>query len=476
MARTEKINACELRMGTARLDGSFYCSDGERTRRLLETYGLHTDTLEKITASITNEGRGRRIYVKDRSSGVQFLSSSHILLAEFDAAPYVSRRTPNLSQMILQEGWTLVSCSGTVGNVAFAHADFEGKAASQHVMRVAPNERIRSGYLFAWLSSKAGVALLKRGTYGSVIPTIEPPTVLDIPVARFADSIEETIHQRIKLAAVKRVKANQKLREARDQVYQETSLPRIEAPVGRNLAGLRTYTVSQSSLGTRFEGRYHDLVVRNMERAISNNSHCGSLPLFRCASTMFLPSRGKWADVSVGGLPLVGSGEMFSARPIASRHVSTTLSPGARELVVHQNDILVARSGQIYSILGDAILVGRSLAGKAVTEHAIRIRPDPFILHPGFLYAFLSLPDYGYGQIVRTAYGTSIPSLSVDEMKGIVVPLPEEGPRNAIGEEVLQAIDLRDQANDLEDEAQELLERALDEATGGAWSKLALQN
>jgi type I restriction enzyme S subunit len=155
---------------------------------------------------------------------------------------------------------------------------------------------------------------------------------------------------------------------------------------------------------------------------------------------------------------------MFAARPIPSRYVSLRLSPGVRALVVEQNEILVARSGQIYSVLGDVVLTGRSLAGKAVTEHAIRVRPRSSVIHPGFLYAFLSLPDYGYTQIVRTAYGTSVPSLSVTELGDIAVPMPLPGDRDIIGQGILRAIGLRDEANELEDQAQAILAKQLNAA------------
>jgi hypothetical protein len=164
----------------------------------------------------------------------------------------------------------------------------------------------------------------------------------------------------------------------------------------------------------------------------------------------------------------MGTGDMFSARPKPHRHVSRRI-PGIESLLVDKGTILIAKSGQIYSILGDSVLAGRSLAGIAMSWHALRVVPDASLLHPGFLFAFLSLPDYGYGQIAATAYGTSIPEVSTEHVKQMLVPVPEKGACDEIGAEVELAIELRDQANDLEDEAQALLRQALDAATGAPW-------
>lgn len=459
--RTDVIPASRLGQDGLRLDGAYYCSAGEDTRRVLRRSSIHLDTVRDVSSDIFIGGRSRRLYVTEPTSGVQFLSSSDMLLADLTTVPFVSHKQPGLEGLILQRGWTLISRSGTIGKVVYANDDLAGKAASEHIMRVVPNARILPGYLFAWLASPAGVALIKQNTFGSVIPTIEPAYVADLPVPRLDERLEISIHEQVERAAAKRCEANVRLCRARLRIYEVTGLPiHHHFPVGRNLAGPRTYSIDHSIVGTRLEARYHDSIVRQLENQIRDNQRCAWAPLGECAE-VFLPDRGKWINVSAGGIPLVGSGDMFLARPVASRHVSAQLSPHVTQLLVQTDDILVARSGQIYSILGDTVMVGRHLAGKAVSEHAIRVRARPVAINPGYLYAFLSLADYGYGQIIRTAYGTSIPSLSVGEMPQILVPLAGTSDQLDIGSDVMLAVELRDEANDLEDEAQRILSAAL---------------
>lgn len=472
MIRTELVSTGELHQRDQRLDAAFYCSGGAKARKALASSSIRLQPLASVCVpeGIYIPHRFKRPYVRDPEYGVPYLTGSDIVLADpLQGCAYLSRRPgmiPDKERLVLRPGTILVTSSGDPGRAVFVNELFAGAIGSPDILRIVPDAaRIPPGYLFAFLASDIGRGLLTQGTYGGVIPHIEAVHVLDLPVPRLDGSIELAIHERIEQAAAKRVEANRKLQRARARIYEITGLPRYErAPVGRNLAGARTFTVSHSSLGHRLEARYHDVLVREMQERIRLNSACDCILLKDCTSALFLPARGKWINVSVDGIPLVGSGDMFSARPTVSRHVSATLSPGIRDLIVHEGDILVARSGQIYSILGDVVLVSRGLAGKAVTEHAIRVRPDPSIVHPGYLFAFLSLPDYGYGQMIRTAYGTSIPSLSVDDMAEVLVPLPNRELRDAIGKEVVAAIEMRDEANDLEDEAQDILSRALTEA------------
>lgn len=468
MIRTESISATELRQRDLRLEGSFYCSNGGRIRHLLVSSKLRICTLGELCNGdgLYIPHRFKRPYVRDRNQGLQYITGSSIGLADpLHNCLYLSRNPfliPGRERLMLRPDTILVTSSGETGNVAYVSELFEGAIGSPDLLRAEPDTtKISPGYLYAFLASTIGRDLLTQGTYGGVIPHIESDHVVDLPVPRLNLEIEAAIHQKVKEAVAKRTKANSIMRKARSMIYKSSGLsPYENAPVGRNLKGVRTFSVSSSSLNNRLEARFHDIFVREIQSIIQNNERCGWIYLNQCAE-IFLPPRGKWMNVSVGGIPLIGSGEMFSSRPKASRNISAVHSPTAKGLIVHEYDVLVARSGQIYSILGDAVIVGRTLAGKAVSEHAIRILAHPSTIHPGYLYAFLTLPDYGYSQIIRTAYGTSIPSLSVDDMQSIKVPLPSRSEQDAIGDEVLRAIDLLDAANELEDGAQEMLQSAL---------------
>ena len=99
--------------------------------------------------------------------------------------------------LVIDEGWTLITRSGTIGRMAYARPEMRGMAGSEHFIRVVPDvNAIRPGYLFAYLSSRFGLPLVVGGTYGAIIQHIEPQHIADLPVPIAPDRIQDAAHQR----------------------------------------------------------------------------------------------------------------------------------------------------------------------------------------------------------------------------------------------------------------------------------------
>ena len=130
----------------------------------------------------------RRNYVTDPEHGVPFLTSSGILLADLSTLPLLSKKdahSSRLSYLRLREGMTLISCSGSIGRMAYTRPEMEGIWSSQDVLKVVPDpDHILPGYLYAFLSSKFGAPLVVGGTYGAIIQHIEPHHIANLPVPR----------------------------------------------------------------------------------------------------------------------------------------------------------------------------------------------------------------------------------------------------------------------------------------------------
>lgn len=172
------MNPCGLRF-----DSSYHLSDGVTVKRNIAASPYPFMLIGKAAERIFIGGRARRVYVKDRKHGIPFLSSSDILQADLENVKLASKKyTPNIEEMTLQKGWTLITRSGTIGNCAFANAKHAQKLASEHVIRLVPNNILRQGYIYAYLASKPGYSLLTQGTFGAVIQHIEPAFVASLPI------------------------------------------------------------------------------------------------------------------------------------------------------------------------------------------------------------------------------------------------------------------------------------------------------
>jgi type I restriction enzyme S subunit len=121
----------------------------------------------------------RRVYVPPRFArnyvaqeyGVPLLQGSQLPLIRPYGLQYISKtRTKNIEKWIIRPRWVLVTCSGTVGRVGISTETQDGWAASQHILRIIPNEDIwNPGFLALFLRTAFGQHQLKAGIYGGVV-------------------------------------------------------------------------------------------------------------------------------------------------------------------------------------------------------------------------------------------------------------------------------------------------------------------
>lgn len=147
--------------------------------------------LKNASEDIFRPGIFKRNYVKD---GVDFLGGSDIAKSIPDSDKKLSKRnTPNFKELILKEDWILVTCGGTIGTSVLVNSYLATKLASQHILRVIP-KNIKTGYLYAFLSSEIGVKVIQSFTYGSVIPQIEPHHLTLVPLPLLDEELMDRIH------------------------------------------------------------------------------------------------------------------------------------------------------------------------------------------------------------------------------------------------------------------------------------------
>ena len=144
----------------------------------------------RISKEIILPGRFKRVYVEE-GFGKIFIGGKQ--LGELDPANKkylsVSHHEKQIEgQLAIQEGMTLVTCSGTIGRVALVGRHWDGWTASQHILRVVPASPDISGYLYMWLSSVWAKPLIVRNSYGAVIDEISDAQLASVPVPILRDA------------------------------------------------------------------------------------------------------------------------------------------------------------------------------------------------------------------------------------------------------------------------------------------------
>jgi len=166
-----------------RLDAGYFNPDVDKMLAAISQAGMRAETLGSIASRVFIPARFARVYVAS-DHGVPFLQGSHVVHLQPANLKYLSREAhKNLDQWIIRSGWLLVTCSGTIGNVTICPPEWDSWAASQHILRIIPNEKkCPSGYLCSFLASPLGQAQLMAKIYGGVVDEITEEQVASVKV------------------------------------------------------------------------------------------------------------------------------------------------------------------------------------------------------------------------------------------------------------------------------------------------------
>jgi type I restriction enzyme S subunit len=85
-------------------------------------------------------------------------------------------------------------------------------------------------------------------------------------------------------------------------------------------------------------------------------------------------------------------------------------------------------------------------------------------MSPGYIYAWLS-SDYGQRLVKRYSYGSVILEIDKEMLESVPIPIPSADIRGKIGDLVLRANELRDQAWRIERDAIQELESLIEGGT-----------
>lgn len=352
------MNPCGLRF-----DSSYHLSDGVTVKRDIAASPYPLMLIGKAAERIFIGGRARRVYVKDRNHGIPFLSSSDILQADLENVKLASKKyTPNIEEMTLQKGWTLITRSGTIGNCAFANAKHAQKLASEHVIRLVPNNILKQGYIYAYLASKPGYSLLTQGTFGAVIQHIEPAFVASLPIPVLPEAFQQEVDNLIQESARLR-------EEATDALDKAISYFNQEYPIKDRTSVC--YTKKLKSLELGFAAYNNNIEVDGFIAKYDSNS----LKIADITSSVFAPPLFKHIYLSQdNGYPFMTGSELTKFNMRYYRWLSPRGVKNIKDYVVKKGTLLLYKSGTTDGgILGNVFIADKKLDGCCLSDHVIRI-------------------------------------------------------------------------------------------------------
>lgn len=450
-----------------RLDPRPYLSGAYQARKLLERLPC-TEPLRSLTRpqdGIFHPGRVIRQWVTDPDYGVPFFSSTDILEADFSYLPLVSKKSAKENpQLLIQPYWTLITRSGTVGRTAYSRPDAAGFACSEHVMRVVANpDRIRSGYLHAFLASRYGAPLIESAAYGAIVQHIEPHHIENLEIPRLGEDVESRIHGLIQEAAQLRVSFQAGVVAATEDLFTSAGLPELldlqwqKQP--RDL-GFRAPRVDATTLrALNFSPRAQRII-----NALRSVPHCTLGEICeREGGTLRTGARFKRIDADPEcGVRLIGQRQAFWVRPLG-RWINATHAP--KDIRQSNETVLIAAHGTLgeNEVYGRSIFVtGRWLA-HAFSQDFVRVRSGDENFSGAYLFALLR-SESAFRMLRSMSVGGKQQEYHTKLLRELPVPLCMPADRERIAERVRRAYRDRDLADGKENEALRLLDEAVQEA------------
>ncbi|NJL36211.1 MAG: restriction endonuclease subunit S [Leptolyngbyaceae cyanobacterium SM1_4_3] len=467
------VMASWMESNQRRLDGSPYLSGAFEAKVILERLPKEKrQHLREVTQGglkgIFNGPRFARSYVDDPDYGVPFLGSTDILAADLSNLAMISKKQVKARpELLIDEGWTLITCSGTIGRMVYSRADMKGMAGSQHFMRVVPDRtKIPPGYLYAYLSSKFGVPLVVSGTYGAIIQHIEPHHIADLPVPRLGDAIEAEVHELVEEAAKLRTQASALLYSAIQKLEDTAGLPHL--PRNYIHSEPDTSVASSRLLVSRLDGLFHSSYHKSALDPLTKLPESLRTTVGEMAKSIVEPTRFKRVQVDNAehGIPFFGTASIMWVEPEPAYYIPKKMA-GINEYVVTGKTVLIPRSGQLSGIIGHPVLPYGPMIGGAVSEHGIRVMADSEII-AGYLFIAL-VSEYGRRQLKPRAFGSSIPTLDVNMICQVIIPKLPDQYIEEIGDAGWQTSQLRSKAIEKEHQARKTVETAIEK---GAASNL----
>jgi type I restriction enzyme S subunit len=225
---------------------------------------------------------------------------------------------------------------------------------------------------------------------------------------------------------------------------------------------VRNYTTNFNDLNLRLDCSYHLPIFNYILNHISQyGSEIQYLKNQQLTKSIILPGRFKriYVETEANGIKFIGGKQINDLNPTSEKFLSKSIHNTrlGKELLLHENCILITRSGTI----GKVSIVPKHWENWAANEHIIRVFSNNNDL-AGYMYCWLN-SDYGKELICKHTYGAVVDEIDTNHVGDIPLPLlKNQSKQQEINELVLQANELRYQAHLKEQEAIKQMESIIE--------------
>ncbi len=430
--------------GERRMEAENYLSSGYGIRLAMDARTTSKMRLEDL-ARVWQPSRLKGIQLS-KEYGTAFLAATQV----FDLRPVPRKflsldRTDSVKERMVSRGQIMVTCSGSVGRATLAHVPHENTLISHDLLRVTPLDERAWGWIYAYLRSSQGRAMMSAAQYGHIIKHLEPSHLRSLPVPALRDDLMREFNAKATRILDLRIKAYASAAQAEAEFAAcFPSLVRAKQETG--------FIVSASSMFSgrrRLEASCFTPTSGEIEAAFSKDARRVDM-LANVTKRIFVPGRFKhvYGD---GGMPYLDSADILEVNPDITKFVLSLSHEEQKAYHVEPGWLLIPCSGQVYGNIGHSVLATDWHTAKIHTNHLMRVVPNEQI-RSGYLQCVLGHPELGRPRIVKFAFGSSVPEIAPNDILPIAVPRLDAAIENRLADLMDASAVARDQADELEQE------------------------
>lgn len=393
------ISAAELAKGDRRMEAESYLTSGYGIRLALERQEKGWVRFDEL-AHFWAPPRIKQVFVSPEF-GVPYLNTSQVFEVRPTPRKWLAlEKTSSAQSRLAKQGTILVMASASPGRSTLVTEAHEGSFLSHHFMRVQPKDPKLAGWVYAYIRSPQGYAMLSGSQYASIIRHIEPHHVAALPIPLVDE--DTATHFTDKVASILA------LRNRAFHLAEEADAAFAKAVGPLKAQREEGFTVQASEL---LSGR------RRLEAAYHTPQATSILARFRRFDRLRDVSKRVWwmtrfkRFYGTGGIPYLSADELFTINPLESKQILVDPNDNHRDYFVEPGWLVMACSGQVYGLNGAVALATEQHANTFFSHDLIRIVVDNAKIRAGYLLVALTHRTHGRPLLIRSAYGTSIPHL-----------------------------------------------------------------
>lgn len=439
--------------GDRRLEAENYLSSGYGLRLAIQSRAAGWQRFGQL-ADISQPARVKATLVSP-DFGTPFLIANQM----FSVRPQVRKwlaidKLKNADELFVPQGTVLVRRSADVGRSVLTCAHHEKHLISDHFFRIEPHDPIHKGWLYAFIRSVAGRAIMTGAKYGHIINHIEIGHLAAVPVPVVNEERAREFQEQTAEILDLRNRAHRLSLKAEERF--ESAL----TPLKVKDWGEQGYTARASAMFAgrrRLEGVFHNPGAAAIGRHLAKHGR-GFTTLDDADFDVWVPSRYKRIPAE-DGVPYYDSADLLEVCPDVTKRFADCNFGDKYRGRVKKGWLLVPCSGQVYGIIGSVVLAGDSLNNQVVSNHVMRIAArENTKIRTGYLLTALTHPRLGRPLVKALPFGSSVPEIDPAEFAMLQIVRLTAKEETGIADLAEESAALRAQAD--------VKERAMAEAAG----------